>query len=193
MNKPFSITAITILIMAVLFQTGCERKPPDGGSDTILMDSLGRPDSKVTVAKIHLYDKGTKTTEIRADQIRKFEKLDSTMAYSVDIDFFDSLGHVQTTLVGDSGVIRESTNRFHIFGNVVVSVGDTTKLETEHLIWNPETKQIETDAFVKITRRQDVITGIGMHADRELTHIKILDQVSGTIEDINQMSDSTIK
>lgn len=143
-----------------------------------------RPDAEVLNATIYLYEDSRKTSQIQAARILKWEDRDSTVAYEVDIDFFDSLGAVQSNLVGDSALIREMSNEFTIFGNVVANVGDTTELVTEMLTWEPETGKIVTPAYVKITRQNDVITGIGLEAERDLSRVKILKSVSGTIEDI---------
>lgn len=154
---------------------------------TPLVDSskvADRPDSEVGTATIYLYTKGTMTTEIKAERIRKFEKIDSTMAYSVTAVFRDTLGNVSSTLVGDSGVIRELTNRLEMFGHVHINVGDTTKLDTDFLKWNASDEKIETESFVRITRKKDVLTGYGLEATRNLSRIKIKRGVSGTVENL---------
>lgn len=146
-------------------------------------DSLSRPDSEVSGARIYLYDKGKVTSEIFSEKIFKFENKDSTAAYKLDIDILDSLGNVSTHVVGDSGFIRETKGFLNIFGNVVVVTDDSTRLETEYLWWDSNTDRIKTDAFVRITRGEDVITGWGLDADNRLKDFKILSQVSGTITD----------
>ncbi len=146
-------------------------------------DSLFRPDSEVIGARIYLYDRGRVTSEIYSDKILKFEQRDSTAAYKLDIDILDSLGNVSTHVVGDSGFIRETKGQVNIFGNVVVTTDDSTVLETEYLWWDSNTDRIKTDAFVRITSGDDVITGWGLDADNRLKDFKILSQVSGTIAD----------
>ena len=146
-------------------------------------DSLFRPDSEVRGARIYLYDRGKVTSAIYSDRILKFEQQDSTAAYKLDIDILDSLGNVSTHVVGDSGFIRETKGQVNIFGNVVVTTDDGAVLETEYLWWDSNTDRIKTDAFVHITRGDDVITGWGLDADNRLKDFKILSQVSGTIAD----------
>jgi len=106
------------------------------------------------------------------------------MGYVVDADFFDSLGQKISTLVGDSSLTRENSGHLWVYGNVVVVVlENNTRLETDYLHWNPDIKKIQTDAYVKITKNGDVVTGWGMEADQKLTRIKILKQVSGSFHD----------
>jgi len=140
-------------------------------------------------ATIYLYDRQDVTTEIRADLIRRFESIDSTMGYVLDIDFFDSLGQVSSNLVGDSGVIREKSNRLQVYGRVVVVTQDSARLETDYLIWDPEIGKIQSDAYVKFTRHGDVMTGWGMEADPDLGRLKILSDVSGSVSESEVLSE----
>lgn len=176
------LTVIGMLAL-LLFAVGCEQQKNSTRTETSI-DSAGRPDAEVKGARISLYDKGRVTTEIHAQKLLKFEAKDSTMGYVVDADFFDSLGQKISTLVGDSSLTRENSGHLWVYGNVVVVVlENNTRLETDYLHWNPDIKKIQTDAFVKITKNGDVVTGWGMEADQKLTRIKILKQVSGSFHD----------
>lgn len=185
MKKSFYILALLSLMAVVI--GGCSRE------EKVSLDSDSKenqtlvPDSELRGATIHLYERDVVTTEIKAERLLKFEAQDSTMAYQLEIDFFDSTGQIRTELVGDSGIIRERSKLLYVYGNVVVTTDDSSKLETDYLFWNFNTDRIETDAFVRITKNGDVITGWGMETDPGLTRIKILNRVSGTIRD-NQNS-----
>ncbi|MCX6836090.1 MAG: LPS export ABC transporter periplasmic protein LptC [candidate division Zixibacteria bacterium] len=171
---------LTALVAATALSFGCGQKTVSEG-DRTAVDSVLRPDSEVHGATVYLYDGGRMTTEIRADMIRRFEAKDSTMGYKLDIDFLDSLGKISSNLVSDSGVIREKTGRLDVFSKVVVVTQDSARLDTEYLRWNPERDKIESDAYVKFTRGDNVVTGWGMEADSDLGRLKILSQVSGTV------------
>ena len=139
------------------------------------------PDSELFGATIYMYDKDLITAEIQAEKIVKFESIDSTMAYKLNVNVLDSLGHTTTHLVGDSGVIRESSALMDVYGNVVLITKDTARLETDYLHWNSRKHLITTDAFVRISRDADLVTGWGLEADENLNRVKILDQVSGSL------------
>lgn len=181
---------ITLALLVVII--GCSREESTHNLSS-LNDSITRPDSEVRGAKIYLYDKGEITAEVISDKIVKFESNDSTMAYKLDINIIDTLGHVSTTVTGDSGIIRENQRVMNIYGNVVVVTEDKTRLETEYLWWDANTDRIKTDAFVRITKGSDVITGWGLDADNKLTRIKILNQVSGTLTDPKKLNEDTTK
>ncbi|MCM2272989.1 MAG: LPS export ABC transporter periplasmic protein LptC [candidate division Zixibacteria bacterium] len=153
---------------------------------TELASDSTRPDSEMRGATIDLLEGERVKTRIVADRILKFDAKDSTMGYVVHADFFDSLGNITTKLDGDSAYIRESTNHLHVFGRVVVVSDDNSTLETDYIHWNPDIAKIQTDAFVKVTRRGDVVTGWGLETDQRLKRIKILRQVSGTIQNTDE-------
>lgn len=146
-------------------------------TDTLL------PDSELTEAKIFLYDGEVRTAEIESARIVKFSSIDSTMAYDLNVSVLDTAGEVTTHVVGDSGVIRETTGFMDMYGNVVLTTEDSAKLQTEYLFWDSHQEKIRTDAFVRITQKEDVVTGWGLEANEDLTRIKILREVSGTISD----------
>ncbi len=181
------------LLLALLALAGCSSRESavrTGGGAT---DSILRPDTEVKGARIDLFDRDQKTTEIFAKRIIKFDAKDSTVGFEVTSNFFDSTGKINAVVVGDSALIRESTNRLYIYGHVVVRSEDSTRLDTDYLQWNPDIKKIQTDAFVKVYRRGDVATGWGLEANQTLTRIKILNQVSGTMKDAGSYEDKNSK
>jgi LPS export ABC transporter protein LptC len=64
--------------------------------------------------------------------------------------------------------------------NVVVVNEKGDKLNTEHLIWDKNTRMIRTEEFVKITTEDEIIMGNGMEADEHFTKYKIK-QIKGII------------
>jgi hypothetical protein len=106
---------------------------------------------------------------------------------NLDIDVLDSAGNVSTNIVGDSGMFRENNELADIYGNVVVVTEDSARLETDYLWYDSYTRRIKTDAFVRITRGDDVVTGWGLDADNKLTRIKILNKVSGKLKNVEQV------
>lgn len=187
------ITGILVLLVAAFAITGCGRQDGRSANSNTVIDTTNRPDAIVAGATIFLYEGTIVTTEIKAELIHKFDVIDSTMGYVLDINVMDSSGSVVSTIVGDSGVIREHDNSLYLFGNVVVLTDDSTKLETDNLRWDPDRNKIETEAFVKITQDGDIITGWGLESDRSLSHIKILKQVSGTLKEPDGRKESKSK
>jgi LPS export ABC transporter protein LptC len=179
MSRTLRIAVFLLTLSLVLSLGGCgvDQNPQTRSSD---LDSL-LPDSDMEGARIFMYDRSIVTAEINAKRVRKFESLDSTMAYDLKIDLFDDQGKVISQVVGDSGLIRESTEDLHMYGHVVVKTDNDSRLETDSLYFDPQTDSIYTDEFVRISRPGDTLTGWGLQADRALNGLRILRQVSGTI------------
>ncbi len=175
--------------MLLIALTGCSNKADSDIEPPGPVDSASLPDSEVRGATIYLYTRGVMDSEIRAGEIIQYEDKDSTMGYHLDMDFFDSVGSLTSTLVADSGVIHEQAGYFEVYGHVVVNTGDSSRLDTDYLIWNPRTNKIETDAYVTVTRPGQVFTGWGFEADRGLSRFKILSQSSGTVTDTRNLTE----
>jgi len=167
--------------MLAFAMAGCNTRQGASTNQDAAGDSVSRPDSDIRGALVHLYTRGSMTTEIHADRIVKFEQIDSTMGYTLDIDFYDSTGIVASVLVSDSGVIRERGGALEVFGHVVVQTSDSISLHTDYLVWDPKVGKFHTDAFVKVITPGDTVTGWGLEAPRDLSRFKILNQVSGSI------------
>ena len=104
------IAGILALLVAGFGISGCGRQDGRSANSNTVIDTTNRPDAIVAGATIFLYEGTIVTTEIEAELIHKFDELDSTMGYVLDINVMDSSGSVVSTIVGDSGVIREHDN-----------------------------------------------------------------------------------
>jgi len=185
MNK--LVNYIIVLILLLAFATGCDSDKNNGSGTMVETDSVTKPDTEVRGATIYLYNKGKIKTQIISDKIIKYETQDSMLAYVLNIDIYDSTGSVSTKIVGDSGIIQESKGFVHIYGNVVVTTKDKNKLETDYLWWDSKTDKIRTDAFVKVTTEEEVVTGWGLEADNNLSRYKILNLESGSMNNVDQL------
>jgi len=175
--KTLTINALALLLMLAIL--GCSNRD-SVPTDQLAADSSLVPDSEGSGLRIFLYERGRVTAAIVSETMVRFESIDSTMARMVNIEAFDSTGQRTGTLVGDSAVIRENDGRMDVFGHVVFTAEDGTRLDTEYLLWNPETNEIETDAFVRITRNKDWATGWIFRADQDLKRWRILKDFKGT-------------
>lgn len=175
------LNQITIIALLLLFMAGCVREHK-GENEDIPVEPLSLPDSEISGATIQFFDGSILSTEIRAETIRKYELIDSMMAYVLDINIMDSAGNITSHIVGDSGVIREQKRHIDIFGHVVVISSDSIRLETEYLFWNSLKGTIETDAFVTLSLGDDIQQGYGMVAKDDFSSFKILNQVTGRMK-----------
>lgn len=181
MNSIMKLFKIIIFSLLLLILAGCDREN-SADTEQLSLDPLSLPDSEISGATISFYNGSMLSTEIQAKTIRKYELIDSMMAYIVDVNIFDSAGNITSNIVGDSAVIREQKRHIDIFGNVVVISSDSIRLETEYLFWNSIKGTIETDAYVTLSLGEDIQQGYGMIASDDFSSFKILDQVTGRMK-----------
>jgi LPS export ABC transporter protein LptC len=162
-----------------LFALSCGSQ--ENGSEKTSNESA--PSSILEDATITLTTEGRKDAVIFADTLISFEETDSTIAKVVKVIFYDENGDYRSTLTSREGLVRQKTKEFLVWGDVVVE-NDTAKLETQSLLWDPSTRLITTDDFVKFRRGNDLLTGYGMRADNRLENVKILKDVRGEFIDV---------
>jgi LPS export ABC transporter protein LptC len=153
------------------------------GAGTADADSIAiRPDQQFRDAQIFLYDKDRVTTDIKAGYIEKYDKQDSTLAWKLEVIFFDSTGARKSRLVSDSGLIREEVNIMDVYGHVRIINNDSAKLFSTHLNYNSAYNLITTDSFVVIIPGVgDTVQGYGFEADPKLGNWSLKRQVSGSM------------
>jgi len=182
------ISLIAILTAAILF--GCSnREDIKAADDTDSTAAIVRPDQILLDTKISLYDGPFRTTDLYADSIEKFQAVDSTLAWNLQVHFLDTLGREKSYLEADSGLVRENTNFMEVFGHVKVRTEDSAYLYTQQLKYDIKSDSITTDKFVKIIQKGDTIQGYGLVADQQLKKTRILRRVTGTLKSSKQVID----
>jgi LPS export ABC transporter protein LptC len=184
-NAAKLIYPLVLLILVPV--SGCsDESISQNGSAALPVDTI-TPDQVTSKARIYLYSGGHKTTDLRADELRQFTRLDSTVAIKLDIEFFDSIGVRVSTLTADEGYIREKDDFLAVFGSVVAIGQDSVRMETEYLEWDAAAELVETDSFVTVIRNGDTLTSYGMVTDPGLRDITFKKQVSGALTDREKM------
>ena len=88
----------------------------------------------------------------------------------VDIEYLSALSFGAGTMLklkANRGVFDKGENLVHLSDNVVAASTDGTKLTTDHMVWNAETKNVSTEASVNIKRPDMEITGTGAVCDMD--------------------------
>jgi LPS export ABC transporter protein LptC len=97
----------------------------------------------------------------------------SVFRQGLHIDFFDSVGNVNSSIDAMYGESRPKKKETIVKRKVVVINVDGDKLETEKLIWDERKQIIYTDALVTITTKDQILYGKGMTADADFTNYEI--------------------
>lgn len=93
----------------------------------------------------------------------------------MEMDFYDKKGRINSKLTAKYGTYDKKTNIYKAKGNVVISgVSEVKSMKTEELEWNPSTKRVHTNKFVKIRTQNEILTGNGLDAAQDFSTYKIL-------------------
>lgn len=139
------------------------------------------PDQSGTDIEVVFMDSGYTKAILRAKKGRVYQDNQETfLDDGLQVNFFSRYTGVRISrLTGDSARIDDVSKNMLARGNVVVTSDSTgNKLETQVLEWNNLTQKIYSNEFVKITTRNEVITGYGFVSDQNLDNYKI-NRVSG--------------
>ena len=90
------------------------------------------------------------------------------------VNFLNEEQEVQSWLVGKYAIEDENKHIITFQDSVILSNLSTERLETDNLIWDQSTGLIHTKQFVRITTKNEQITGYGFESDRELKKWKII-------------------
>jgi len=167
---------LSIFLMLIFNQCG-KRVTPEHKVEFI-------PPSRETAEKFVLVDsKGEKKNWVlRAERANSFD--DSVKIYNVTVQFYDSKGEYYSTLTSDSGVVYSINGNMSATSNVQVISKDSTVLRTGYLDWNNKNRKIVTEDSVTITKKNSVITGLGMESDPNLEHIVIKKNFKAVSRDV---------
>jgi LPS export ABC transporter protein LptC len=114
----------------------------------------------------------------------------ATRLDSMVVRFYDGEALPRSVLTSRHGEVDEKTNSLVARDSVVVSTPRGERLETEILRWDPKQERMTTDAFFRLTRGGDVMTGIGIEAEPGLERYKVYHEVHAEVRDQN---DATLR
>jgi LPS export ABC transporter protein LptC len=100
---------------------------------------------------------------------------------SLHVNFFDSLGRVDSHLDSKYGKYYESLNKVYLRDSVLVYNMQGDSLRSPDLWWDQNTQMFYTDKNVWIKRQGTVLLGKGMDSHQDLSDIHIK-QVTGLVD-----------
>jgi len=156
------------LLLLVLSLVGCGGDEEGGfrGSRTLA-------DQEVDGFTLTQTREGARVWSISADHALIYEDADRVEMIDLRVDFFNEDGEVRSTLTANEGILARRTSDMEVLGDVVVYAADGTVLTTERLTWDERKGQVETDRPVRVTKGEDVMTGVGLEADPDLKNIRV--------------------
>lgn len=91
----------------------------------------------------------------------------------VEIERYNEQMEQIASITSNYARLYEAESRWEAKNNVVAVNPQGDTLKTEHLIWEEKKGKIYSEQFVKIIRKDQVITGIGFESDQNLSNWKI--------------------
>jgi len=171
-----------LLFLAIL--SSCEN---DIEKVKLLSNRTVEPVESANNIQILYSDSAKLQVEMRAPELNQFEAENPyiEMPRGLKATFFDDSMLVKSTITADYGVSYEHEQKMEARKNVVVVNKKGETLNTEHLIWDERKEKLISDAFVKITTKDEVIFGDGLEANQDFSKYKIFN-IKGTFPIQNQ-------
>ena len=91
----------------------------------------------------------------------------------VKIEKYDGQMQKIASITSNYAQFFEKDDKWEAKNNVIAVNPQGDTLKTEHLIWEEKKGKIYSEQFVKIIRKDQVITGIGFESDQNLSNWKI--------------------
>lgn len=165
---------------------GLNRSKPQPSSPETLFQEENSPDA--VIQKFHLVStvQGQKRWTMDADTARYYQGQKQAYADQIYAQYFKK-DKIVSTLTADKALINTETNATRAEGHVELIVENGSKLETDHLNWDPATDTINTDARVHVYKGMDDITAVGLKADTQLNNIQFKKDVHTQLRDTREI------
>ncbi|WP_036823837.1 LPS export ABC transporter periplasmic protein LptC [Polaribacter sp. Hel1_85] len=172
--------SITVLFITVMLFS-CSNNTQE------VRDFLASKNLPIGVAKdaFHVYkDSGRITSKLITPLLRDFSnrKQHPYNEFPKGIKIINFEGKDSVTITGNYALSYSKTSISEITGNVVVlNHKEQSKLETEHLLWDQNTKYFFSEAAFTLTTLKDTIYGVGFESKEDLS-MHLAKKTTGKLE-----------
>ena len=172
-------TSQALAVVAVAAIAGCQSRtaPTPSGA------ALRFPDQEARDFTLTETSEGKKNWTLWASYAAMYNDRNLVDARTIRIEFFDTNGTRYSTLVADQGLVDQRTNNLEAVGKVRIVTETGVRMDTDSLRWINSTQKIVSDSFVRVTRKQDVVTGYGFESDPNLDHFHLKREVRAEVRD----------
>jgi lipopolysaccharide export system protein LptC len=175
-DRGFAGMVLSMLVGASA--AGCPKDTPSTTSG----EEVRLPDQEARDFTLTESMEGKKSWTLWASYAAMYNDKNLVDARTVRIDFFDKAGKKNSSLTADQGLVFQRTNDLEARGNVHVTTESGVTLETDSLRWQNARGKIVSDAFVRVTRHGDVVTGYGFESDATLDHFHLAREVRAEVQ-----------
>jgi len=174
---PIRMVALALAGIALSGVLGCGSNPrmssvPDTGE---------LPDQEVSDFEATETDQGQTQWKMYARSAATYRARNLVIARGLRIDFYDEKGERSSTLTSREGEMNDMTHDMTARGDVVIQTTEGTRMTTDQLQFHNRIQRIQTESFVRVDRRGDVLTGYGFDSDPQLKDFQFKRQVRATV------------
>jgi LPS export ABC transporter protein LptC len=175
-----------LILAGAALDWGLSRSKPQPTSSETLFQEGNSPDA--VIQKFHLIStvQGQKRWTLDADTARYYQGQKQAYADVIYAQYYKK-DKIVSTLTSDKAIINTETNATRAEGHVELIVENGSKLETDHLNWDPVSDTISTDARVHVYKGSDDITAVGLKADTQLNNIQFKKDVHTQVRDTREI------
>ncbi len=126
--------------------------------------------------KTLMTDSGNVVFQLKAPKLLQFNTENRSYAefpLGLEMIKYDEYNRVISSITADYARQFEKEKRWEAKNNVIATNAQGDTLKTELLIWDEKEGSIYTEAFVRIIRPDQIITGIGFHSDQSMQNWRI--------------------
>jgi LPS export ABC transporter protein LptC len=164
----------------------CQKKEPPRLAENDFTDV---PEQIIENMEVTFTEQGRRTGVLKADSVAIFKQGKVKRGKKIQVDFYDREGQHVSTLTAMEGTYDSKAEEIEAQGDVVVVSEAGVRLETDVLRWRKKTNRIFTDAFVRIIRGKNMVSGHGLDTDPQLQDLHIQRNVQGRIEDVQEITE----
>ena len=174
---PIRRFALALALVALSGVLGC------GGSPRMsaVPDTGELPDQEISDFEATETDQGTTQWKMYARSAATYRARNLVIARGLRIDFYDEKGERSSTLTSREGEMNDMTHDMTARGDVVIQTTEGTRMTTDQLRFHNKIQRIQTESFVRVDRRGDVLTGYGFDSDPQLKDFQFKRQVKATV------------
>lgn len=186
-SRSESLRLLTCAIVCAVALSACEQEAPEipPGLDQFPVQQTNDYLTRHTKGGVPVW-------ELRGDVAERFPDRPTLYLTGVHMVFYRD-GERDGVLTSQTAEMDQRSEATVTRGNVVVVTEEGRRLESEILHWDPQRSLIHTDAFVRFTDGDQVLTGYGLETDPDLTNVMIMKQVEGGFPDAPAASDGGMR
>jgi LPS export ABC transporter protein LptC len=189
--KWLSIVKELGLILMLVFIVGCssndDLKPTTTGNAT----EPDPPSQTGYNVQMNFSNEGVVRAVLTARRVRTYDTRRQTILdSSLKVDFYSPKAYHTNLLTAKRALIDDRTKNMIAYDSVRTKSDHGVLVETDSLVWDNMTRQIRSDAFVRITEKNGrITTGYGFESDQDLVNYRIkrptITAPRSSIENIN--------